>query len=250
MVFSLAQMPAIPHPSRRKLAAATVIALLLHYLLLEYSQRLWLTGSTPPPVTIHEVDANKLEQVRQQWRARELLLSKDRETPPSVKPRDARYISDRNRVVPEERRARQTAPMPQKAQNPSAAHRPLPNLAQLGVRLPRPAATAGAAQIAQDQALHDRNLKEGDENLLNTVESVYYSYYARLYQAIAPLWNSRIRQAAVMTRGIPNGEYISRADVVFDSEGNLKAVRLLQSSGIPAFDEAIPYAWQRIERFP
>lgn len=250
---SVATLPSPNH--RRKLIIATAIALLLHLLALEYSRWIELVGSAgaPAPVAIHEVDPRKLEEIQRQWKERALLLQKDRAAPDKTvpAPKDARYMSDRNTRVEEERRARQTAPIPH-AVNPAPPQaRKLPKLAQLGVRLPKPSDRAPPDPgETGDQALLDRHLKEGDRNLLNTVESVYYSYYSRLYQAIAPIWNSRIRQAAYTTRGIVAGEYIAHADVVFDREGNLREVRILQSSGVPAFDEAIHYAWRKIQRFP
>lgn len=244
-------LPALPpKPSRRKWALAIAVAILLHWLALEYSRYLELAGhGTPPPVAIHEVDARKLEQVRQQWRERALLLQKNQTKPDEsvAAPKDARYFSDRNTRVDQERRARQTDTLPRPATQSAA---PLPKLSDLGVRMRPPNTRVQETSPGADQALTDRALQEGDQNLLNTVESVYYSYYSRLYQAIAPHWNSRIRQAAMGVNRIPEGEYVARADVVFDRDGNLKDIRLLQSSGVPAFDEAIPYAWRTIARFP
>lgn len=238
------------HPHSRKAAlVAVLLALLAHGLLIYYSGSIsLLSPSAPAPVRVREVDPAELARVRRQWKERALLLQqKDQAAPEKDAPADARYFSDRNRTVREERRARESAPVPREGAQPQA----VPNLAQLGVRMPMPATRRQApAQSAQDQALSDRALQEGDANLLNTVESVYYSYYSRLYQAVAPVWNSRIREAAATAQGLPQGEYVSRAEVVFDREGNLREVVLVQSSGVPAFDQAIEHAWRRIQRFP
>lgn len=237
-----------PH-SRKAVIVAAVLALLGHGLLIFYSGSISLLSPfQPAPVSVREVDPAELARVRQQWKDRALLLQqKDQAAPEKDAPADARYFSDRNRTVREERRARETAPLPREGAQPQPT---APKLAQLGVRMPMPATREANAQSAQDQALSDRNLQEGDSNLLNTVESVYYSYYSRLYQAVAPIWNSRIREAAATAQGLPAGEYVSRAEVVFDREGNLREVNVVQSSGVPAFDQAIEHAWRRIQRFP
>lgn len=243
---------------------------------------------TPPRVDIKQVDPRKLEAIRKQWKEREkgLLLDKNLHAPTAKEPPpDARYVSDRNIRVEKEQRAKQTTVMPKPGTpgEPAATQAPsqsqpktappkpesrslhkLPSLGNLGVPLPAaPTRSAprqpvmashqgGAALNGGDdggsQYLKD-NVPEGSENLLNAQESVYYSFYSRLYDAIGPVWQSKIRQAA-RSRRLQPGEYTTSIDVVFDKDGNLVAVNQISGSGIPDFDNAASSAWHSIGRFP
>ncbi|MEK7690119.1 MAG: TonB C-terminal domain-containing protein, partial [Bdellovibrionota bacterium] len=113
---------------------------------------------------------------------------------------------------------------------------------------PDPTALRGG-QDGGDQAIMDRTLPEGSENLLKAQESVFYSFYSRLYEAIAPIWQSRIREVP-RSRKIQAGEYNTVVEVVFDRQGNLIAIRHLEDSGIPEFDTAVDTAWKSVGRFP
>src|SRR5690606_32470182 len=210
-----------PHrSSNRKWVLISVVTLAWHLLMLETPifRGGWKQEVQPPiPIDMQEIDAAKLRQIREQWKARDqaLLLSKD-QTPPdpnAPKPKDARYISDRNRTVEREQRAAETNVVPatrgtraERDQEgragrtapqaaPGETTEKLPDLSNLGVpiatsRPPRPKPVE--AQEAQrrggadqgDQAIRDTELPVGAENLLNTQESVYYSFYARIYEAI------------------------------------------------------------------
>jgi TonB family protein len=100
-----------------------------------------------------------------------------------------------------------------------------------------------------DQAILDKNLPQGSQNMLNAEESVYYSFYSRMYEAIAPVWQSRIREVAP-TQRVNAGDYSTVVDVVLDKEGNLITVKVIRQSGVPAFDEAVNTALQRTGHFP
>lgn len=244
---------------------------------------------THPRVDIKQVDPRKLEAIRRQWKDREkaLLLDKNLHVPTAKEPPpDARYMSDRNIRVEKEQRAKQTTVIPkagapgepaapqlaQPAQpktappkSESRSMHKLPSLGNLGVPLPaaptqpaprQPVASshqAGNAVNGGDdagaQSIRDPNLPEGSENLLNAQESVYYSFYSRLYEAIGPVWQSKIRQAA-RSRRLQPGEYTTSIDVVFDKDGNLVAINQLNGSGIDEFDKAASSAWHSIGRFP
>jgi hypothetical protein len=95
----------------------------------------------------------------------------------------------------------------------------------------------------------DRNLPEGSENLLNAQESIYYSFYARLYEALAPVWESKIREVSHGVRVQP-GDYTTNVDAVLDQQGNLIIVHQLASSSIDAFDRVAQEAWRSVGRFP
>ena len=254
-------------------AVVIVLTLLLHALLL------WMrpfTGMTaaPPRVEIQQIDPRKIEAIRKMWDKREkaLLLDKDKNAPHEKEaPKDARYMSDRNIRVEKEQRAKQTNVLPIPGQKSQASQQDkapprektqtkshtLPRLGDLGIPLkldsrPRPQPRQpdhSFTHDAGDQALNDKTLPEGSENLLNAQESVYYSFYARLYEAIAPIWQSNIREVPYR-RKVGQGEYSTVVDVVFDREGSLIGINKIHESGIPEFDSAVDRSWRKIGRFP
>jgi hypothetical protein len=259
-----------------------LLVLLLHYLI-SLTDIDWNATSPPMPVEIQQVDPQKLAQIREQWRKRDqsILLDKDKNRPnDATKPKDARYFSDKNIRVEKEQRARQTNVLPtpgnpapktqaQQESKPKTKSEPmmkdLPDLSDLGVPLhlnatrPRPQeefpernateAHPRSGDDAGDQAVMDRDLPQGAENMLNAEESVYYSFYSRMYEAIAPIWQSRIREVTP-TQKINPGDYTTVVDVVMDKEGNLIAVNQINGSGIIALDQAVVSSWQKIGHFP
>ena len=243
----------------------------------------------PPRVDIKQVDPRKLEAIRKQWKSREqqLLLDKNLKSPTAAEaPPDARYMSDRNIKVEKEQRAKQTAiipksgvaaplaaaapPQPQtepaKPQSQTHSRTRLPSLGNLGIPLPaaptqppprerlEASHTEGSAVNGGDEAgsqyIKDANLPEGSENLLNSQESVYYSFYSRLYDALAPVWKSRIRQAATNKRRLQPGEYTTTVDAVYDKNGNLVEINQLNGSSIDEFDKAAFASFRAIGRVP
>jgi TonB family protein len=266
---------------------ALLLALLFHAFLLMTHVH-WPSAARPPRVQIQNIDPRKLEEIRKKWDAKNaqkpILLDKNpkakTDEPP---PPDAKYMSDRNHRVEKEQRAKMgevlpkpgqpTAPTHSEAQPkpraeahpPATQSRRLPDLGNLGLKYrlgadskPKTHSESKAAahdqppppaQRGADQWLRDRDIPEGSENILNTQESVYYSFYARLYEAIGPLWQSKINELGAL-RKLREGDYTTNVDVVMDREGNLVAVNLLQSSGVRDFDNAVDDSWKKVGRFP
>lgn len=277
----LADETAEPKSTRVKWVIISLITLLWHLGLLILKPD-FRAPAPPVPVDLQSVDPAKLEAIKNQWKAQKaLLLSKDRSPvdPNTPKPADARYISDRNRIVEREQRAartnivpnsgggadaqsKPTPPKPTQPKTPEKAPPRLNDLSALGVPLskaPRETRDSAQAERSQssrrgqgeegDQALLDRSLPTGAENLLNTQESVYYSFYARIYDAIGPLWQSKIRGLASQVR-VPANEYQTRVEVILDRDGNFVETNILRASGVEAFDRAVEDSWRRIPRFP
>lgn len=264
---------------------AILLALLVHLIIL-ISKFNWpaSTAEVPPRVDLQEIDNKKLEAIRNAWK-RDLLISKN-QTQADSAPNDARFESDRNIRVEKEMRAAQTDVLPkpgaqgeaedrerpssstsQSAKTPSRA-KAAPRLSALGIPIlkrsaldPSETADAREAERAEasrrmsrgargaDQAVLDKRLMVGAENMLNAVESRYYSFYSRLYSAVAPIWQSRIREVPYR-RNIPPGDYTTQVEVILDQQGNLVRVNLLQNSAITEFDRAAIDSWYRIGRFP
>ncbi|MGE0616931.1 MAG: TonB C-terminal domain-containing protein [Bacteriovoracia bacterium] len=252
-----------------------ILTLLLHvlFLVLPWSQILPLGHRAGAPVKVSMVDPQKLEEIRAQIQKRMLLDQKDRPAADKADP-SARYFSERNVRVDKETRAKETQVIPQNRPgtfSPNTAAparprgdtgiRPLPNLSQLGV----PFRVKNAAKQAEnsenknpaaesrpnggDQALNDSTIPEGERNALNTEQSVYYSYYSRLYEAIGPIWQSRINNVRPDQTIYP-GVYVTQVDVIFNKAGNLRGIRYLKRSPVAQFDDAVEFSWRKIGRFP
>jgi TonB family protein len=261
-------------PSRNRLltwALIVLLTLILHFGVLPH---LPFPAPIPVPrkaVKINPVDPARVEAIRKQWE-RSLLLGQNQPRSADAPP-EARYFSDRNIRVEKEQRARQSDVLPRPGeQKPSPLESPgeeprTRSLRDLALPLPLdpnpkgfPVSKAEApspqerteprpAGSGADQAVRDPSLPEGNQNLLNAQETVYYSFYARMYERIGPLWKSLIRQVP-QRRKLVEGDYITQVDVVFDSEGNIRDVRVLQSSGVPEFDRAVETAWRQIKQVP
>jgi len=262
--------------SFRRWILLALLALALHLSMLYFAPS-WFRPIPPPPIEVQQIDPAKLDAIKRGWKDRGFLLSKDPNRPKdqAKAPKDARYESDRNRMVEKETRARQTNVIPNVAGDPNskaakdqkakkAAPRtnakkiPLSNLSNFqGLPVPGPRPDQSQEAVRRhggpgntgDQALMDDSVPEGAENMLNTVESVYYSFYARMYEQIGPLWQSIISER-VYRRHPPQGDYVTEAEIIFDSEGNFEEARIEHGSGIREFDDAIPSAWKKVPRFP
>jgi TonB family protein len=248
-------------PRKRVTILFFTLALLIHLLLFSIPLH-WTSPSLPPKVEVQEIDPRKLEQIRQKWREKSLLLDKNPSRPKEKEaPPNAQYFSDRNTRVEKEQQARQTTVIPksgkkssQNTKTSSRTRRRLPDLGKLGIpfRLDSHLHLEEQHPLssqAGDQALLDKRLPEGSENLLNTQESIYYSFYARIYETIGPIWYSRIQSTPLRTH-VVGGEYTTVIELILDQNGYLLEIRRLQSSGVPEFDRSVEEAWQKVSRFP
>lgn len=134
-------------------------------------------------------------------------------------------------------------PMQLTQNNPEESNQPLAG---------DPQDSAGTAEQTMkrggDQAIFDKTLPQGSQNLLNSQESVYYSFYSRLYRTIGPIWEKKLRGVGLGHRLLP-GEYVTSVDVVLDQSGYILAVNQIQSSGIPEFDRVVHQSWRNGLRF-
>ncbi len=236
------------------------------------------------PMPIETIDMNKLQAMRKGQKhllenePKSLLIQPD---DPKAKndtkvPENYRYESNRNQTVEKEMRSRNSqllptqnsaASLPQKpVESSKAPAKTSPKLSDLGLSYkvkPKPQKLAeqparpqervtpapGSRAQSANQTLLDDQLAEGDQNLLNTKESVYYSFYSRVYEAIAPLWESLARDVPRRQR-LHMGDYDTVAEVVIDLDGNLVSTQVLQGSGVYEFDQAATQPWKRLNRFP
>ena len=238
----------------------------------------WFGTTAPLRVDLQPIDARKLEEIKRKWKEKDLLLDRDKNKPSDLTaPDNSKYMSDRNIHVDKEQRAKTFdtipklgAPGPKAAPHESAPPRkeprtainPLPDLGNLGVKFKFPSkpepprtkmAEAGRSVRSGDeganQYIRDKTVPEGAEDMLNAQESVYYSFYSRLYESVAPVWQSRIREI-MPNRKLGEGEYMTVVDIVMDQDGHIVDIQHTQNSNVPEFDKAVDFAWRRIGRFP
>lgn len=229
----------------------------------------WSPPQILPPVDIQQIDPKKLDAIRRQWRQRSLLLDKDKTKPTEPltqeekeKLKDARYFSDRDIRVEKEQRARESNVIPkphsQGKSHPRSKSTPRKSLPLSHLALPfnldrKPqesrSGSSAPASLGGDQAIDDPHLPVGGENLLNAQESIFYSFYARLYETIGPLWQRRTREA-ILQSPVPPGEYVTVVDVVLDPRGDLIEIIFLQRSGLEAFDKSVIDTWHEVRQFP
>lgn len=232
-----------------------------------------LPESTPPstPIELQEISPQRLEAIKQANRQRQLILSKNQKSTPNESPKEARYESDKNRRVDKETQASQTDVIPrigtpgsaektptEAPQKPKLKSAQRPDLSNLGIPLKnymqnnpsqsRNITQQGGADF-RDQAIQDKTLPFGDENLLNTYENKYYSFYARIYETIGPLWQSQVRYY-LRSQPLQSGEYLTRVEVVLDPDGNVAQTMILISSGVASLDQVVVTAWNKVPRFP
>jgi hypothetical protein len=102
---------------------------------------------------------------------------------------------------------------------------------------------------AGQQLIADKDVAEGSENLLNARESVFYSYFRRIYEAFYPVWHS-LAQDAFREVQVPAGDYTTSMYIVFNSDGQMIHLEMLGSSGVRLFDEVAIAAWKKTPSFP
>ncbi len=268
---------------RWKFWLGTLLLSLLIHVLFFVSRGYFWEPLRPARIEVEEIDPAKLEQIRKHWKEPEKFALGKKDQAETEAPKNSRYASDKNRAVEKEQRAKNFAPLPvpgdaskvgpegqapkseakpRQQQKPKSQTTPLSNLGvplKLDSKPPKPEPEEPPAdqrtrddsqQIgnAADQYIDD-GLPVGSQNILNTRESVYYSFYARIYEQVGPNWSSLIREVPYRQQISP-GEYTAVVEVVLDEDGNLRDVIFLRNSGVREFDDAITNAWKKIQRFP
>ncbi|NDD90880.1 hypothetical protein EBZ37_02180, partial [bacterium] len=159
------------------------------------------------------------------------------------------YFSNQNRKVLRETRARNGGIADlSRFQSPSLREEISADAPGLGQKQKSPLVKR-LSPGTEAQRLDNLELAEGAENLLNTAESVHYSFYSRIYGSLAPVWQSFIRRARP-TRALLPGNYTVVADLVLDTEGNLIGIEFHERSEISQFNEAVIASVGKVKKFP
>src|SRR5207248_1514449 len=97
-------------------------------------------------------------------------------------------------------------------------------------------------------------IDEGDETLLNTRAFKYAGYLNRVKETVARIWEPSVQEQ--VQRHDPTGHMYSYKDrrtiveFTLDRTGEVKGVRVQESSGVTYLDQVAVDAFRRAERFP
>ncbi len=218
-------------PSEVLLKPYLILATLLHFLLLLLLLSQNLFNSTQKKIAFAPIliQIESPEPIPQ----KKILLNDKKITDTKNPPKNARYFSNQNREVKKETKApKKQSLLGQKKTNSisdfSFKQHPL-NFPQQSLLEPLP--------------------EEGSENFLNTKESIYYSFYSRIYETIEPLWQSKISEL-LRHKSYFLGEFTTLVDIVLDAQGNVIKIDHIEDSPISEFNEAVDLSWNIAKQFP
>lgn len=242
-------------------------------------------------VNIDEKNLKELkEQILKQNRQMSPLLSQEvrEEYKSKQPPKNAKFIGKVNQEVPEETVAGAQNDAPQVAQSQTNEQkraqqeraeqksqreqrspvRPLRkniNLSDLGfknfkfeskpqTKQERQAASQrGPNQMFRPVGRDAPGVKRGPDNLLNAVESEYYSFFSRFEEPLIRNWyffsrnnELKIRQEIAALGANPGDELPCIISFTIDREGNFESINLMQSSKVPSFDQAALMATRKL----
>jgi TonB family protein len=110
----------------------------------------------------------------------------------------------------------------------------------------------GASTVGQ--ALPN-DVRIGSFTALNTDRYLFYTFYARIEEAIRFRWESRVEQAirnlgpaAMVNFG--NKDWTTVVEFLLDSDGNVKKALIMKESGVVTFDASAVGAFQEAAVFP
>lgn len=263
--------------SLRRLAVGLVLALALHLLLLVLANTLRIAVAPNKPTEIIQISPKELEKIKQ-------TLAQDQELPALLEqelreefktkeaPKNAQHIGKFNQSVPEQtvagaqRDAPQTAQTKQRRQTETKKQQKPIQLSDLGTgfSLPRPipeeqrkAEVGPQDRDFRARGLDDPKLKRGRDNLLNAVESEYYSFFLRFEEPIIRNWffNMRSREGEMLgelaAKGVRAGtELPCVVEFTIDRKGEFLNVIVVTSSGSRVIDSATRAAVTKLERLP
>jgi TonB family protein len=260
---------------------ALVLSLLMHaFLYTLFSLPQSPTNLQPLNATteVEFVDTNKdAELVKQNLAQRQIVEQK---TINDEKPKDAKYLSEKNQSVAEETRAKNAGDFnnqiqkgkPQVHNNEEKQSgkkanakvtldslKPDFDWVAVGQKKEVQKEKAGEASgnIGKQAATNDylKDTKDGPQTILNTREFIYYSYYERIRKQLRLYWESSIKEK--MTAAYKQGRYIAshqdritKVLITLNDKGILTRVQVLEDSGLRDLDEAAIEAFRSAAPFP
>jgi TonB family protein len=261
------------------LIAAIIVVLLHIFFFLVIAPRLELGSSVQSRTEVIQISPQELNRLKQQIMKRQQLapLMKDEILEPSKEaPKNAKMMGPHNQIVPHEQTAGPQDDAPeqgagggkagakqgaQQSERGSKSESKKLNLSKLGLGTkvapppkpqereqaeagpqgpPNPRGTPGRYRPVGRE---DKNLQKGDRNLLNAVESEYYSFFVRLEEPIIKNWYFLLRsyegqlRSEMASRRVKMGSDLPvTIEFVLDRQGNFVKIDVATSSGIPILD--------------
>lgn len=249
------------------------LSVLLHLFVLSglYFARLEPMNLQEKTVFIDLTGVPPVEALQEKEKPRQVVETEKADN--TEKPKDAKYLGERDQLVKEETKAKQVdsfrdggqAKAGQKGQSLS-----LKDLAPTKQIAPPTQTEVDAYRKAQEQmassqggemnpgsATNDylKDAKEGDRTMLSTKEFVYFGYYQRIRKRLEVAWNSRLRSTLESYGGVgrqlaSNQDYVTGVIVVLDRFGQITAVKVLRQSGAHDLDRAAVDAFNSAGPFP
>jgi TonB family protein len=218
------------------------LTLFFHFLLLYIPL---IAPPKPTPIEVKTLSLKELHDIKKQW-DKNLLIGPQKDSSENKKV-PSRFFSDKNRSYKKEQLAQKQDTIPSEGKKKFPIH-------QMGIDLfgnrtyqepHQPSDQENTPFLAQ--TIIDDSLAKGSEQLLNTEESIYYSFFSRIYSKIAPLWKQKVSSYQYSAHP---GMYLTQIEFILDKKGNITDVFLIKSSGHQGFDSAAIECWHIAQAFP
>lgn len=268
----------------KRLAIAAVVVLVLHLLFFLFiAPHLEFDRPDAVPTEVVQITPQELAQLKNKILKNQQLnplLEQEvhEEFRSKEAPKDPKMMGPFNQIVPEETIAGAQHEAPQKGGGGDQSARAKPrtpepkklDLKNLGlgtkVAPPVPQKQAERESIAGPRGptgprrpvgRDSDRLKKGSDNLLNAVESAFYSFFARFDEPIIRNWyflfnsyEGQIRNEIVARRIKPGAELPVTIEMVLDRQGNFRRIVVVESSGVPILDQIARDAVKKLGSVP
>ncbi len=221
----------------RKILSSLLLACAIHALFFVMTNRL-LERKNSPTIPLTAISPKELAELKQRHQ-RPIVTIHTTET--AKKPSHARYMAEHNQSVDQETKSSSRGVLTERGGSTTV------DLSKFGVAINTHSETTAPGQT-HDQELLDDTLVNAAATMLNTDASIYYSFYARLHDAIGQIWerNLHIFPADMQTGGF----YQTTLAITLDPSGKLKNLLLIHSSGAHHFDTIALKSVQEVGLFP
>ena len=246
------------------------VSLGIHYLLTAGLYH-WRKQALETKVPVEVVIVNKRPSA-----GRKTVIQPDLRPSDPEPPREARFLSDRNRSVAKETMARTVGRtqngntektnldlMP-KFDTSQAEEDPEPKSPENGglVSRPRKISFPHWSQAGADETLRSSSIDyvlpgmtASLNSSFNTAESAYSTFHIRFHEKIMNLlrrdFGSFVESLSIEEKNkIINRDVEYLAEVILDKDGNVDRVLVYQSTGLPRFDEFFDSSFHTARQFP
>lgn len=264
----------------RRLGIASLVVLALHLIFFGFiAPHLELDRGHETPTEVVQISQQELSRLKEQMKRKQELapLLKDEvheRFRSKEAPKDADMMAPFNQVVPKQQIAGAQRDAPQQGGGNAGAKTSTPekklDLAKLGLGSkvappPKPeqseatgaAGPQGPPGTFRPVGREDKNIEKGEQNLLNAVESAYYSFFVRLEDPIVRNWffllknhDGQLRQEMAARKLNVGSSVLVVIEFAIDRNGNFVKLDVAQSSGVPIFDWLTREAIKKLGSIP